>query len=282
MARHTEGAWFRAAKNTWYATLDGKSVSLKVKGEKNRKVAQEAWHRLMADGPKPKAEPKLEPKAEVTVKDVTDAFLQDAEGRVSPEAWRGYAKFLTPFARAHAKRLAESLTAQEAEAFAKRPSAKWSASYQAGFLDTLVMAYRCAVRENLIATSPVEDRAAALLKKWGMAWLPKIGRINSVGPPHRAPRHRLLNIIGTVVNVGFGFDIDYTFDRGFISTVRAEWPDEIDPDSAHPVGSGIHTMWHIEHVVDTLACQLIHRPTAPASVADSPAVSHTAGDSVPS
>ena len=32
MARQIEGPWYRASKGTWYATADGKSVSLGVKG----------------------------------------------------------------------------------------------------------------------------------------------------------------------------------------------------------------------------------------------------------
>jgi hypothetical protein len=120
MARRVEGAWYRASKNTWYATINGKKVSLKVKGQQNEAAATKAWHRLMAQEvgdnplslpqkttPLPVPEPKQELKAEVTVKQMVDAFLQDADGRVCREAWRGYAKFLTPFSQAHGKRPAE-------------------------------------------------------------------------------------------------------------------------------------------------------------------------------
>ncbi len=167
MARHIEGPWYRASKNTWYATLNSKKVSLKVKGEENEAAATKAWHRLMAQEardnqppptPAPKATPVPEsnqaPKSEVTVKQLVDGFLQDADGRVSREAWRGYAKFLTPFSQAHGKRPAESITVHEAEGFARKP--EWSSTYQAGFLGTLVMAYRWAVRQTLIASSPVK------------------------------------------------------------------------------------------------------------------------------
>ena len=56
MARHVEGPWYRVSKGTWYATVNGKSLSLGVRGEGNRKEAQEAWHKLMASPPKAKVE----------------------------------------------------------------------------------------------------------------------------------------------------------------------------------------------------------------------------------
>ena len=64
MSRQSEGAWYRKAKDAWYATTNGRSVSLGVKGKANRKPAQEAWHRLMADGPKHRPKAKAEASAE--------------------------------------------------------------------------------------------------------------------------------------------------------------------------------------------------------------------------
>ena len=51
MARQSDGAWYRSGKDCWYVTVAGRKVSLGVRGEQNKKAAQEAWHRLMADGP---------------------------------------------------------------------------------------------------------------------------------------------------------------------------------------------------------------------------------------
>ena len=48
MARSNEGPWYRASKDTWYLTVNGKCVSLKVRGEKNKPEATDAWHRLMS------------------------------------------------------------------------------------------------------------------------------------------------------------------------------------------------------------------------------------------
>ncbi len=67
--------WFRTSANAWYVTLDGKKVSLGVFGRKAKRAAVEAWHKLLAEGPKPKPEP--EPKPTATVQTVVDGFLAD-------------------------------------------------------------------------------------------------------------------------------------------------------------------------------------------------------------
>src|SRR5262245_55077273 len=47
MARPSK-PWFRAIKNTWYCTIEGRKVSLGVRGKENARAAKDAWHRLMA------------------------------------------------------------------------------------------------------------------------------------------------------------------------------------------------------------------------------------------
>src|SRR3954453_16350978 len=101
MGRHVEGPWFRAAKDTWYATVGGRKVSLGVRGKANRKAAQEAWHRLMADGPPAKAEP--EPAAR-TVAEVIDAYLRHQEAKVKAETLRWLKRWLFPFKETHGVR----------------------------------------------------------------------------------------------------------------------------------------------------------------------------------
>lgn len=158
MARHSVGPWFRASKNAWYVWQGDKQVSLGVKGKANRKAAWVAWRKLITEGPNLATNtptPAPQPVKEApTVRLVIEGFLADAHGRISLEAFRGYGKFLTPFAKVHGNRLAESITAHEAETFARKP--EWSATYQAGFLGTLATAYRWAAREKLITASPVE------------------------------------------------------------------------------------------------------------------------------
>ncbi len=88
MARQIEGPWFRASKGTWHTTLHGRSVSLRVKGQENKSQAQQAWHRLMAEGAKPIPEPKL--IESITVKELVNAFVVDAETRLKPNTVRIY------------------------------------------------------------------------------------------------------------------------------------------------------------------------------------------------
>jgi integrase len=154
MSRHLEGPWFRKSKNTWYATLGGKNVSLGIRGKENRKTAQEAWHRLMADGPKPNAKP--EPKAEaVTVRELVAAFLADVADRAKPKTLEVYRYFLDTFVAKFGHRSADGVKPHEVEAFARRPS--WSSSTRHDFLGALVMAFRWAVRAKLLATNPLAD-----------------------------------------------------------------------------------------------------------------------------
>lgn len=163
MSRSVNGPWFRSGKNTWYATLEGKKVSLKVHGKENEAEAVRAWHRLMggmpldapsmplAASPKPlKASSEAKP---ASIQEVIDGFLADADGRVSSGCLRNYRLFLLPFAERYGKRSAEALTVAEAEAYSRKP--KWGASYRNGFLGSLVSAFRWAERTRLIIRSPL-------------------------------------------------------------------------------------------------------------------------------
>lgn len=143
-------AWFRRAKNAWYATLNGKKISLGVQGEQNEAEAVKAWHRLMADGRTPDALPTRT----ASVKIVIDGFLADAEGRVSPECLRQYRKHLLRFAKRFGARPAVSVTPAEAEAYARKP--EWAASTRNGVLGSIVSAYRWAERSQIIARNPLQ------------------------------------------------------------------------------------------------------------------------------
>jgi hypothetical protein len=97
--------WFRSDKNTWYATVDGKKISLGIRGKENKADAVKAWHRLMADG---RTMPEV--RAEVpTVATLVTAFLADAEARLKPATVRGYRDFLNPFADQHGPLRADRL-----------------------------------------------------------------------------------------------------------------------------------------------------------------------------
>src|SRR5262245_58652860 len=141
MARQSDGAWYRGAKDCWYATVGGRQVSLGVRGKKNRKAAQDAWHRLLANG----AVPAVKPAPEATppgLRRLVNAFLADIGDRAKPKTVAVYRYFLDAFVANFGGRRADTLTPHEVEAFARKPS--WSASTRHDFLGTLVTAFRWA------------------------------------------------------------------------------------------------------------------------------------------
>jgi hypothetical protein len=144
--------WFRESKNTWYCTLEGKKVSLKVRGRENEKEAIQAWHRLFANGtPEPVSEPRAEVKPEpggVSVRMVIDAFLADSESRAKAKTLKVYRYFLLPFAQEHGEQLADAFTPTLAEAYSRKPS--WKPQTRHGFLSTLVSAFRWAERAGML------------------------------------------------------------------------------------------------------------------------------------
>ena len=152
--------WFRESKGTWYTTLDGKKVSLKVRGRENEKEAVRAWHRLIANGtadPPDQSPPTAvgtapEPDG-VSVGEVLTAFLADCEGRIKSKAVHDYNAFLNAFAESFGKVKASALTTAQAEAYARKPT--WSASTQHDFLGILAAAFKWAERVRLIERSPL-------------------------------------------------------------------------------------------------------------------------------
>jgi len=164
--RRSSGPWFRQSKNSWYVWHSGKQINLKVKGESNEEKAVKAWHRLMGgdDSPTPTVIPcpqtvPLPPQRqqpvnpEQTLATLVSAFLSDAKGRVKAESYRGYAKFLNPFANAYPNVNPASLTASQVERFSKKP--EWSQSYRCGFVGTVVSLFRWAVDTGKLDRNPI-------------------------------------------------------------------------------------------------------------------------------
>jgi len=141
--------WFRISADAWYATLNGRNVSLGVSGKQNKREAVKAWHKLLSEG----RQPKPEPKASTTVRGVIEGFLSDAQERVSPECFRQYRKHLYRFAKKYGTRLAESLTVAEAEAYSRKP--EWPLSYRNGVLGSLLSAFRWAERSGMLSRNPL-------------------------------------------------------------------------------------------------------------------------------
>ncbi len=111
MAREVNGPWFRASKNTWYATLEGAKVSLKIKGLENRDAAIKAWHRLMADGQTttPTRTQLADETPTLSMQELVDLFLTDISTRLKPLTVGQYRvdlkQFLTRFRKSSANRV---------------------------------------------------------------------------------------------------------------------------------------------------------------------------------
>src|SRR5262245_38361760 len=111
MARPSK-PWFRASKNTWYCTIEGRKVSRGVRGKENARAAKAAWHRLMAQPREEQVE-----QESGTVGSIITRFLADCLGRVKPRTLAWYEGFLTPFSEEHGHLKARALTPPLAEAY---------------------------------------------------------------------------------------------------------------------------------------------------------------------
>jgi integrase len=122
--------WFRTGKDTWYATVHGKKVSLGVKDKENET-----------------------PKLPVRVGMVIRAFLADAESRAKAKTMRIYRYFLLPFAEAHGERPVDDLKPTLAQAYSRKPA--WKQQTRHSFLTTLVTAFRWAEQAGMVDRSPL-------------------------------------------------------------------------------------------------------------------------------
>jgi integrase/recombinase XerC len=185
--------WFRSDKNTWYATIDGKKISLGVRGKENKADAVRAWHRLMADG---RTTP--EARAEVpTLTKLVTAFLADAEVRLKPATVRGYRDFLNPFADQYGPLRADRLTPAQALAYARKPA--WSNSTRHGFLSVLSITFRWAERTGLLTNNPLTHLSKPPMESRGASAL--VGdddhdKLLNAAPAYFKPFLMLLHLTG--------------------------------------------------------------------------------------
>ena len=152
MARQSDGAWYRTGKDCWCATVNGNSVSLGVKGKQNKKAAQEAWHRLMANVSVPKPSQTENPQA-TTAKSVVDGFLADARVRVKANTLAAYVGLLKPFVEHFGEVPATELTATKLIAFTHRPA--WGSSHRHNLIGAVATAFKWAMEAGLIAHNPL-------------------------------------------------------------------------------------------------------------------------------
>lgn len=180
MARRADGPWFRAGKNSWYASVNGEQINLKVKGIENQPDAVRAWHRLMAGDPiqpAPHAHTPLPPgdtppparsdRSPLTVTELVAAFLADAAGRMSNGCRRNYRIFLDHLSAKCGHLRAVALTDVETERTASRPD--WSTTYQANYLACASTAFRWATRHRLIPSNPLTDLRKPVRRSRGVS-----------------------------------------------------------------------------------------------------------------
>lgn len=128
--------WFRTCKNSWYITIEGRKISLKVQGKENEAEAMKAWHKIAHEGlPKPEVKKKDE-----TVKELIESFLNDSGTRVKANTQAFYERFLLPFSERYGSRKAKDISSKEAHAFAFKPT--WGNSTRHDALTVLATAFR--------------------------------------------------------------------------------------------------------------------------------------------
>jgi site-specific recombinase XerD len=147
MARQAKPFYY-PCKGTWYVRIDGRRTSLGVQGIKAKKQAYDAWHSLIVNG--------VQVKDDLTINDLTKAFLRDAKERVSVGCYANYSIFADAFLPAFGKRHADDLTNNAVESFARKQST-WSNTYRSQFLGFVVCVYRWAMRERMISVNPIAN-----------------------------------------------------------------------------------------------------------------------------
>jgi len=156
MARHSEGAWYRKSKDTWYATVDGRKVSLGVKGKASRKTAQAEWHRLMAgtkETAMDKKPQKTRDQSSTTVQVLIDSFLANKEGSVKSETHYVYDCLLGTVSAAFGKKSAELMKPAEVLRWLNGQSV--SQSTRSDIAGVLSSAYKWAEGEGVITLNPL-------------------------------------------------------------------------------------------------------------------------------
>jgi integrase len=161
MARQSNGPWWNADKGKWFVWHVGRKVNLKTDDERE---AVRRWHRLMAgDVPEPRTQHPVTPPPipdtpkcyTLTVKQLADAFLADADKRMSKACRRNYTLFLNAFTAEHGGKDAETVNEADVDGVSRNP--KWSVTYRSGFIGCVLTVYRWGLRNKVIGTNPIGD-----------------------------------------------------------------------------------------------------------------------------
>jgi integrase len=89
----TATPWRRIANDTWYVWVDGRQVSLGVKGKRNRNLAEQKWHEMMAVANAHDA------GDDNTIRTVFCTYLDYVEKNRSKKTYYDYRWFLRSFAK---------------------------------------------------------------------------------------------------------------------------------------------------------------------------------------
>jgi len=159
MRQNSEKPWYRKVKDCWYAWVNGRQISLGVKGRSNKREARDAFFRLMT-GTKPRPfqpEHSKSPDNSVAIRvqQLAEAFLADAVRRVKPETMAVWRSALNRLADKFGEREARSIKPYEVEQFAAKPGLSDSTIHS--ILSSIVTAYRWAVRVELLDINPLSS-----------------------------------------------------------------------------------------------------------------------------
>lgn len=144
--------WYRADKDTWYCRVEGRRVSLAVRGPDNAKAAEDAWHKLMA-GDRPGRPTRPIPLGRPSPKSLPPSWPTPRRGW-SPNA-QVLAPLLAPFSHNYGHLAADALTCRQAEPWARRPT--WRNSTRNDALGTLAACFRWAAEKvRLLDVSPLK------------------------------------------------------------------------------------------------------------------------------
>lgn len=138
--------WYRTGTDSWYVKIDGRAVSLGVKGKDNRNAALIAFGRVLA---LPQPTPT---KDGPTVTDLLDGFLIDARLRLKPQTVSRYEYDIESFRRAVGDLPARSLTHRHLKEWLATVGP--SSTTKAIMLRSVSAALGWAVREELLEFNP--------------------------------------------------------------------------------------------------------------------------------
>lgn len=173
MARRPE-PWYWAARDGWYVCLRGKQIPL-ARGQANKAVAWEEYHRLMVAEGSPIETPR---PGRLTTRDLFNLFLIETAAAVARDdltqvTYDGYERFLVGAAAAfggvraaelkplHVNQWANGLHPRRVRrgGTAETIQAPWGPTTRHNAITAVKVAFRWARRQGLIRENPIADLA---------------------------------------------------------------------------------------------------------------------------